>query len=358
MVEGETTRIDGPRARRSRKANGAKTTLAEVARAANVSVATASRAINFPEKVAEDARVRVFQAIRDLNWIPHGAAKALASLRTRTVGALIPRLGHQAIATVLEALQEALGNAGYTLILGKPEASEERTLRQAIKMVEHGVECLVLMGESQPPALIQFLERTGIFYVTAWTSGHFGQKNCIGIDNYREMAKVVDHLLGLGHRDFAMIARDPVPRDSIMQRIESVQRALARAGIAIRPQHLVYTRGWGLEAGREAMRAILAEDLRPTAVICANDYLATGAIIEAKAGGIAIPESMSVTGFDDVELAAQFEPPLTTMRTPVAAIGRAVGDFIAGSLEGAAPPLPGRFEAELIVRATTAPRAG
>src|SRR5690606_13469862 len=132
------------------------------------------------------------------------------------------------------------------------------TLRQAIKMVEHGVECLVLMGEAQPQSLIDFLDRTDIFYVTAWTSGHFGLKNPIGIDNYGEMAKMVEHLLDLGHRDFAMIARRPVPRDSIMQRVEAVGQRLARVGLAIRPQHLVFTPGWGLEAGRSGMRSVLA----------------------------------------------------------------------------------------------------
>jgi LacI family transcriptional regulator len=221
-------------------------------------------------------------------------------------------------------------------------------------MVERGVECLVLMGESQPQALIDFLDRSNIFYVTAWTSGHFGLKNPIGINNYREMNKMVHHLLDLGHRDFAMIARRPVPRDSIMQRVEAVTRTLAEVGIAIRPQHLVFTPGWGLEAGREGMRAILAAVPRATAVICANDYLAGGAVIEARINGVAVPEDMSITGFDDVELASQFDPPITTMRVPVHDIGRSVGTFIVEFLDGRTPaPVP-PFDAEVVIRGTTA----
>jgi LacI family transcriptional regulator len=332
---------------------GAKVTLAEVARAAEVSVATASRTINYPERVAEDTRSRVFNAIRELNWIPHGAAKALASQRTRTVGALIPRLGHQGIAQVLEALQDVLGNAGYTLILGKPGASPERTLNQAVKMVEQGIEALVLMGEAQPPELIDYLDRAGIFYVTAWTSGHHGQRNCIGIDNYVAMSAMVEFLLDLGHRDFAVITRKPVPRDSIMQRIESVMQTLAGVGVALRPQHLVITDGWGIGAGRAAMRRLLTESLRPTAFICVNDYLAAGARLEALSAGFSIPADISICGFDDIELAAEFEPPITTVHVPASEIGSAVGTFIVTELDGGTARLPDPFVSTLVVRATT-----
>ena len=88
-------------------------------------------------------RERVQSAIRHLNWIPHGAAKALASLRTFTVGALIPTLGHQTIAVMLEALQGQLNAAGYTLLLGRPDPVGERTAGQAAKMIEHGVEGMI-----------------------------------------------------------------------------------------------------------------------------------------------------------------------------------------------------------------------
>ena len=101
------------------------------------------------------------------------------------------------------------------------------------------------------------------------------------------------------------------------------------------------------------MQMLLARPPMPTAVICVNDYLAAGALIEAKAAGLAVPGDVSITGFDDVELAAQIDPPLTTVRVPAREIGVTIARFIMARLETGEAPLPGRLEAELVVRGTT-----
>jgi LacI family transcriptional regulator len=321
---------------------------------AGVSTATASRVINSPAKVQDDTRERVQSAIRTLNWIPHGAAKALASFRTRTVGALIPNLGHQSITAMIEAMQQDLGDAGYTLLLGRPDLSLERTLRQARKMIEHGVECLVLMGEEQPPELMDFLHGRNVFYVVCYTSGRHGRLNCIGFDNYLEMSRLTEHLLELGHRNFALVTRSYAGNDRIRQRIEAVRDTLAAAGLAIRPQHDVVAPSWQIGAGRDGMQTILSsKGPRPSAVICANDYLAAGALIEAKANGLRVPGDLSITGFDDIELAAQLDPPLTTVRVPAAQIGHEVARFVIGTLDDGRADLPVRLPAELVIRGST-----
>ena len=342
--------------RRLRKRGPGSSKLADVARKAGVSTATASRVINMPDKVLADTREKVLAAIRELNWIPHGAAKALASLRTRTVGALIPTLGHQTIMAMIEAIQHDLGDAGYTLLLGKPDPQPERTLRQAAKMLEHGIECLILMGEDQPKELMTFLESRNVFYTIAYTSGRAGARNCIGFDNFLEMSRITEYLLGLGHRDFAIVSRDYEGNDRIRQRIEAVKAVLAETGLAVRPQHEVIVDRYLIGAGREGMQRLLqAPGPRPTAVVCVNDYLAAGAVIEAKAAGLAVPGDISVTGFDDLELAAQFEPSLTTVRVPAIEIGKAIARFVIGRLDRGENDLPPRFEAELIVRGSTGP---
>lgn len=349
-----------PIKRRVRKQSPSSAKLEDVARVAGVSTATASRVLNSPGKVQADTRERVEAAIRSLNWIPHGAAKALASLRTRTVGALIPTLGHQAIMAMVEAIQQDLSDSGYTLFLGKPELQPDRTLRQATKMLEHGIECLILMGEEQPPALMDFLESRKVFYVTAYTSGRNGGKNCIGFDNFLEMSRLTEYLLSLGHRDFAIVSRQYEGNDRIRQRIEAVKAVLANVGLAVRPQHEIIVEKYLIGAGREGMQRLLKSDgVRPTAVICANDYLAAGAVIEAKAAGLSVPEDISVAGFDDLEMAAQIDPPLTTVRVPAIEIGHAIAKFIVGTLEKVPETrLPARFSAELMIRGSTAAAPG
>jgi LacI family transcriptional regulator len=353
-----TRQLDDPavgRQRRSRKRTHASTvTLADVANRAGVSTATASRAINTPRLVSAAAKDRVDAAIRDLNWIPHGAAKALASLRTRTIGVLVPTFGHQTIAAMIEALQHELAIADYTLLIGWPDPTLETSVKQAFTMIEHGVECLILMGEDQPEALMSLLEQRGIFYVIAYTSGRQGRKNCIGFDNYVEMSRMTDYLLSLGHRDFGLITRGFKNNDRIRQRIEGARDTLAREGIAIRPQHFVEVPHWLIGSGREGMQTLLSRPPAPTAVICANDYLAAGALIEAKAAGLVVPDDVSIVGFDDVELAGQLDPPLSTVRVPARTIGSVIARFVLDRLETGKATLPDRIDAELVIRGSTA----
>jgi LacI family transcriptional regulator len=343
------------RQRRARKRSDGQVKLADVALRAGVSTATASRAINMPSLVSATTRARVDAAIRELNWIPHGAAKALASLRTRTIGVLVPTFGHQTTAAMIEAMQHDLAKADYTLLIGWPDPTLETNAKQAFNMIQRGVECLILVGEDQPDALMQLLDDRGIFYVIAYTSGRQGRKNCIGFDNYLEMSKMTEHLLQLGHRDFGLITRGYSRNDRIRQRIEGVRDTLARQGIAVRPQHFVEVPHFLIGSGREGMQRVMAQPPMPTAVVCANDYLAAGALIEAKAAGLVVPDDVSIVGFDDVELASQLDPPLTTVRVPARAVGHAIARFVLDSLESGHATLPPRIEAELVIRATTAP---
>lgn len=342
------------RQRRARKPFEGSVKLADVARHAGVSTATASRAINMPRLVSADAREKVEAAIQALNWIPHGAAKALASLRTRTVGVLIPTFGHQTIAAMIEALQHELALADYTLLMGWPDPTMKMSVKQAFNMIERGVECLILMGEEQPAELMELLERRNIFYVIAYTSGREGRKNCIGFDNFLEMSKLAEHLLELGHTRFGLITRGYQYNDRIRQRIEGVRDALAKQGLAIRPQHFIEVPHFLIGSGREGMKAILKTQQVPTAIVCTNDYLAAGALIEARAEGLTVPRDMSIVGFDDVELAGQLEPALTTIRVPARHIGHTIARYILDRLDHGEATLPGRIEAEIVIRGTTA----
>lgn len=346
-------REERPKQTRARRSSPTRVKLEDVARAADVSTATASRVLNAPDTVSARTRDKVHAAIKQLGWIPHGAAQALATLRTRTVGALIPTLGHQTIAAMLEALQSTLGDAGYTLILGRPYHHADRTVAQVSKMIQQGVECMILMGEDHPAELFARLDERGIFTVIAYTSGRYGRPHCIGFDNFIEMSKLTQHLIDLGHRDFAIITRPYDGNDRIRQRIEGITQTLAQVGIAVRPQHFVSVADWTIGSGRRGMRQLLDTEFRPTAVICANDYLASGALIEAKRLGYDVPGDLSIVGFDDVDLAEHLDPPLTTIHIPAKTIGERVGQYVVDNLENREVQLPERIDAEMMIRGST-----
>lgn len=343
---------------RARKASSAPVRLADVARYAGVSTASVSRAINEPQLVSTALRERVTRAAQVLNWVPNGAAKALASLQSRTIGAVIPTLGHQNFAILVEALQQELAKANYTLVLGCVEsAATEVRVQLGRKMVERGVDCLVLVGEAQPTALLELLKTQRVPYVITYTSGKIAGNTCIGFDNYLASARITRHLLELGHRRFAMIAASPEGNDRMQQRIAGVKDTLAQAGLGIKSAHFaVAASSRRIETGRTALRQILADPSdRPTAVICSNDYVATGAMIEAASMHIAVPGQLSITGFDDVDLSAHLVPALTTIRVPARQIGEEIARYVIRYLEEGSAPVPPPLEAELVVRDSTAP---
>ncbi|HEY2617605.1 MAG TPA: LacI family DNA-binding transcriptional regulator [Acetobacteraceae bacterium] len=342
--------------RRSRRSSSAPVRLEDVARQAGVSTASVSRALNSPNLVSRELRDRIAQAARDLKWVPNGVAKALASLRTRTIGVMIPTLSHQNFATLIEALQHDLGLAQYTLILCCNDVSAELRVQQARKLVEQGVECLVLVGEAQPDGLFDLLKSQNVPYVITYTSGRDRTHTCIGFDNYAAAVKLTEHLLELGHRDFGMVAHASQGNDRIQQRIAGVQDTLARRGIAIRPQHFVGVDSRHIASGRDGMRKILADGgLRPSALICTNDYIATGAMIEAKQLNLEIPHDLSIVGFDDTDMSAHLDPPLTTIRVPSRQMGEEIARYIIDNLENRTAECPPPLEAELIIRRSTAP---
>lgn len=352
-------RIETRQRKRYRRIGRPSVKLSDVAKLAGVSTASASRALNKPDTVSDDIRSRVEIAAKQLNWIPNGAAKALASLRSGTVGALIPSLWHQNFASALEALQNELASVGYTLILGCTAFSFEREYQQALKMIERGVEHLVLMGEAHPSSLFDLLNDRRVGYTVMYTTGRENRHPCVGFDNYEAFAQVVRHLLELGHREFAMISQLAANNDRVTQRVEAARDVLAAEGLAIRPHHFVEVSEWNITDGRRAFRQIVGNESLPTALMCTNDYLAAGALIEARAQKIAVPQTLSIVGFDDIELARHGEPPLTTVRVPDREMGVATARYVIAVLEGKQPDIPEALTADFVLRESTAPpRAG
>jgi LacI family transcriptional regulator len=331
-------------------------TLADVARAAGVSPATASRALTRPEAVRDALRDSVRQAVARLGYVPHGPARALASRRSSTIGAIVPTLDNAIFARCIDALQRRLDTAGYVLLLATTEYDQRREAAEAEALLERGVDGLMLVGAAHDPVLWDRLVRRALPVVTTWIYDTAGGRPCIGFDNARAAARVASYLLDLGHRRIAMIAGIIAANDRAAARVVGVRDALAARGASLEPDLLV-ERAYGVAEGRQAMRMLLHHREPPTAVICGNDVLAIGALLECLSAGIAVPGRVSITGFDDVELASHLQPPLTTIRVPSSDMGRLAAEYLIDRLAGRVTPAFIELDAELIVRGTTAPPA-
>jgi len=334
--------------------NGRAPRARDVAAAAGVSTATVSRTFNAPDKVAPEARERVLEAARRLGWLPHAAGGALARGRTAIAGFVIPTFDNEVFAVQVGAMQAAFAERDITLLIGCSNYDSDRAATQVEAMLARGVEALAVVGEAQRPGLFDFLDARGVPFVVTYGCRPESPYRRVGFDNRAAYRDITRYLLDLGHRNFGLIFQPEENNDRVAERLAGVREELAERGLSVRPRHARIGR-WGVRWGRESLRAILdADGPRPTAIICGNDHLAIGASLEARAMGVEVPGDLSITGFDDVSLAAELDPPLSTTRVDNARIGRTAAGMLLALLDGEA--VPDRIEVPpvFIPRGTTA----
>lgn len=330
-------------------------TLQDVAARAGVSPATASRCLNAPARVRPASRARVEQAIAELGYVMRGSARALKTQRSFTVGAIIPTIDNAIFARGVQSLQNALMDAGYTLLLASSNYDPERELEQARSLVVRGIDAMMLVGEYHAPALYTLLDQMKIPFVNTWTYHASGGHPCVGFDNQESAAQVASYLLDLGHRNIAAAVGVTAGNDRQAERLAGVRAALARHGLNLAPGGVLECR-FTISDGRQAMRHLMSLNPRPTAVICAMDVLAFGALFECRDMGIGVPEEVSVTGFDDLELSSELKPALTTVRVPSEDMGRRAAEYLLARIAGESPPKITKLATSLVVRDSTGPR--
>lgn len=329
-------------------------TLDDVAQVAGVSAATVSRCINQPQSVRSEKRERIERAIMDLGYVPNGAARALASRRSRMIGAILPSLDNMLFGGPLEAFQKEVGSAGYTVAVACSEYDPEQEFVHVRNFLEGRVDGLFFVGALRDESVYQQIERQGIPYVLTWVSRGDREQHCVGFDNAAASEHLVDYLVDLGHRRFGMISGFVEHNDRAAARLEGVKEALGRHDLQLPPDRLLQ-RPFDPEAGREAFRILMSSPEPPTAIVCGSEPHAYGSLFEANDMGIEIPGDVSVTGFDDMWLASQLSPPLTTIRTPRAEMGRQAARHLLAKLRGEPMATPRPLETTLVVRNSTAP---
>ncbi|WP_119735397.1 LacI family DNA-binding transcriptional regulator [Pseudomonas sp. Larv2_ips] len=336
--------------------------LADVARIANVSTATVSRYLNEPQRVSEKTRAKVRAAIDQLDWVPNAAARSLVSRRSYTIGVIVPTLEHEKFHQQLQAFQNRLGAQGLAVFVACSAYDPGEGYRQARGMLARGVDALALLGDDYPDALFDQLDAKGTPYVVTFGKRAGARHPCAGFDHGQAYAMITRRLLALGHQRFGIIFQSVTDNGRIQARLQAVHATLAEQGLALRPQHQAI-RAQSLNEGRVAfarasLQRIMSQQPAPTAIICGNDMLAIGALLEAQALGIAVPDQLSICGFDDIEIAAHSRPALTTVQVPDRQIGELAAQYLIDRLAGLACEAPPMLEVQLIERESTgaAPR--
>jgi LacI family transcriptional regulator len=328
--------------------------LRDVARAAGVSTATVSRAINTPEIVSEDARQRIVAVVDRLGWVPDGAARALTTRRSGTIGAVFPTLSHGDFARATASIQAELQAHGYTLLLACSNYDPDQEYLQARKFVERGVDGMILVGENHHPRLMELLQRRQVPFVNTFVYSAENHGKCIGPDNRKALYNMTCYLTDLGHRRFGVVAQSTHNNDRSSARLAGIRDALAERGLAVRPQHLAVGE-WTIAEGRALFRKVMSATPAPTAVLCGNAYLAVGAILESMAMNLRVPDQISIVGYDDIEIMSELPIPVTTVKVNSEEIGRHAARFVIGLIERKPVDIVYEWGADILLRASSGP---
>ncbi len=260
----------GPRQKRLRKTGGAPV-LADVARYAGVSTATVSRTLNEPDKVSAQVKARVQTAVKKLTYVPHGAARALASQRSHATGIVVPTLRAGLFAEGVEALQRRLEGSSYTLLLASSQYDPQIELKEVHTLVEQGVDGIALVGNSHLQQVYDLLRGKRVPYINTYFYTKDSPHPCVGVDNRAATYRLTKILLDLGHQDFSIIASPTQNNDRAAERIAGVRACLAEHDVKLSPSRILEVPNQ-ISDGRAALKALLDAAPSITAVLCRRPF--------------------------------------------------------------------------------------
>lgn len=322
--------------------------LADVARRAGVSTATVSRVLNNVGVVREETRQRVARAAEELRYYPNVHARALAGGDSRMIGLIVSNLENPFFLDIFRSLEAAAHDADYEVLITNTGYRSDRLHALVRLMIGRRLSGLaIVVSEMDEPLLDELAHHDLPIVVYDVGSTRRGLVH-IKIDYRAAMQRIVSHLVELGHRRLAFVGHHPT-LGPLQDRKETFLEIVRQFSASI--EYRTATGADGFSGGRDAVRSIFGEGFRPTAIVCVNDFMAAGALRELRALNLRVPEDVSLTGFDDIELADIITPPLTTAHIPRDLIGRLIFE----SLTTTPQPREILLTPTFTLRASTAP---
>ena len=327
----------------------------DVAVQANVSASTVSYVMNDNGPVSADRRARVLNAVRELNYIPNESARSLKRQTASTIGLVIPDLANQFFTSLARGVERAAAARDVLTLLCSTESTGEAESSNARLLQSRRVDGVVyLTGFQRTPASLFELQSLGpVVLVDERVPG--ADLPAVVADGRRGAREVVTHVVELGHERFACIA-GPTGLWTAEQRLAGYREGLALGGLD--PDNMDvhvgdYRMNSGYELAEKALNVPASE--RPTALLCANDMMAIGALEYCRTKGLKVPTDVSVVGFDDVAMAPLLTPRLTTVRQPADEMGMGAAELLIDLIQGETKPdLPQPYPVEVKVRESTA----
>jgi LacI family transcriptional regulator len=293
-------------------------TIKDVAREANVSIATVSRVFNSSGPVSDETRARIREVAVRLCYSPHGGARSLITSRTSTLGVLLPDLYGEFFSEVIRGMDQTAQRDGYQLLVSSWHHAKAE-IEVALKAMRGRVDGLIAMSPHlDAPSLVANVPATlPVVLLNCQVTGD--AYDALTIENQSGAYHMIKHLVALGHRSIAIIRGSQGNYDAD-ERLLGYRAALRDSGIEPRPE-------WEMPgdftetSGFQAIERLLSLRERPTAVFAANDAMAIGALSALGDAGVRVPDHLAVVGFDDIPLARYMNPPLSSVHVAIAELG-------------------------------------
>ena len=342
-----------------RRGTSQRVTIRDVAAAAGVSPMTVSRVINKLDNVTDETRTAVQAAIEKMNYSPSHVARSLAGLDHYRIGVLYSNPSAAFLSEFLLGALNECRKTGHQLLVEQCGSSLQSEKAALERLLASGVDGLIL-----PPPLCETrsilvrIEKAGVPMVAVASGQGSTQWASVRIDNYKASRKMTQHLLQLGHKRIGFIKGHPNQSVS-NQRLQGFLDVLHEAGIAHEPG-LIEQGYFDYRSGMAAAEKLLHRTNRPTAIFAANDDMAAATVAVATRLGLGVPRDLSVSGFDDTPISSIIYPTLTTIRQPIAAMGRSAIDMLLSEVKrlrekDGSEPMMEMLSYALIKRESTGP---
>jgi LacI family transcriptional regulator len=325
-------------------------TIKDVAREANVSVASVSRALNGGSGVTEETGQRIRDVASRLRYIPHAAARMLITRRTNTIGALLPDLYGEFFSELIRGIDLAARARGLHLLVSSSHG-DSAVAALALRAMQGRVDGMLIMSAHVDETFLHANLPDGLPTVLVNSAVESGAYGVLNVDNFGGAHAMVRHLRGVGHSDIAFIA-GPENNYDAQQREKGYRAAMAED--ASKTKIHVFEGDFTEETGYRAGREIVAMEHRPHAVFAANDMMAVGCMHALREAGLRVPQDIALAGFDDIPVARYIAPPLSTVRVRIVELGRSALENVAAILENPDHQTTAgeTFGCEIVVRET------
>lgn len=332
------------------------TTIYKVAERAGVSLSTVSRVLNGRKTVNEALRKKVEAAVKEMNYRPSSVARSLATSRSDSVGVLVSELATPFFGEMLQSIETTLREANKHVIItvGHNDLQQEK---EAVEfLISRNCDALILQVGALEDSYIQSIneEKIPVSVVNRNVSG-LEQASFI-LNNEQGGYLCTKFLIEQGHRDIAYIS-GPLEKCDAAERFNGHKRALEEAGIAFSPS-LYFEGCYREEDGEAGLAHLLEQGAKFSALVCGNDWMASGALSFARKKGIALPSELSIVGFDNIVFARHVFPTLTTVNHPIAEMGEMAAKYILNKVYSEENTIQNVFLPEMVLRDSCAKSPG